>query len=57
MFRMQKEGIDHTLLETALKAGSGEVTLARAKESVKVLEGQLKELQPSLDSIAEYTFL
>jgi hypothetical protein len=54
---MQKEGIDHTLLETALKAGSGEVTLARAKESVKVLEGQLKELQPSLDSIAEYIFL
>lgn len=51
--RIQKEGIDSALLEVSLKEPSGDISLARAKESVKVLEGQLKEMQPSLDSIAE----
>ncbi|KAG0607985.1 hypothetical protein M758_8G069200 [Ceratodon purpureus] len=52
--QIQKEGIDQSLLEVSLKEPSGDISLARAKESVKVLEGQIKEMQPSLDSIAEY---
>jgi hypothetical protein len=50
---MQKEGLDPALSEVSLKEPSGDINLARAKESVKVLEGQIKEMQPSLDSIAE----
>lgn len=52
--QIQKEGIDSALLEVSLKEPSEDISLARAKESVKVLEAQLKEMQPSLDSIAEY---
>jgi len=33
---------------------SGDISLACAKQSVKVLEAQLKEMQPSLDLIAKY---
>lgn len=52
--QMEKEGLDPALSEVSLKEPSGDINLARAKESVKVLEGQIKEMQPSLDSIAEY---
>jgi hypothetical protein len=48
-YRMQKEGLDPALSEVSLKEPSGDINLARAKESVKVLEGQIKEMQPSLD--------
>ena len=53
LYRIQKEGIDQYLLEVSLNLDSGDIGLARAKESVKVLERQFKEMQPSLDSIAE----
>lgn len=53
MYRIQKEGINLALLEVSLKEPSGDISMARAKETVKVLEGQIKEMQPSLDSIAE----
>ncbi|XP_024402503.1 structural maintenance of chromosomes protein 4 [Physcomitrium patens] len=52
--QVQKEGIDLALLEVSIKEPSSEISLARAKESVKVLEGEIKNMQPSLDSIAEY---
>jgi hypothetical protein len=42
---MQKEGLDPALSEVSLKEPSGDINLARAKESVKVLEGQIKEMQ------------
>lgn len=38
----------------ALAETDEDVNLTRAKESVKLLDAQIKELQPSLASIAEY---
>ncbi|KAG0558584.1 hypothetical protein KC19_10G039500 [Ceratodon purpureus] len=52
--QIKKEGIDAALLEVSLKEPSADISLARAQESVKVLEGQIKEMQPNLDSIADY---
>lgn len=54
--RIQKDGIDLEKLETTLNDDSLKepCDLKKALELVALLEAQLKDMSPNLDSISEY---
>lgn len=56
---MQKDGIDPEKLQATLNSDTlNEICdLKRALEMVALLEAQLKDMNPNLDSISEYVFL
>lgn len=58
-FRIQKETVDPEKLHATLNDASlnSACDLKRALEMVALLEAQLKEMNPDLDSIAESVFL
>ncbi|KAG5621598.1 hypothetical protein H5410_006816, partial [Solanum commersonii] len=55
-YRIQKDSVDPEKLQTTLRDGTlGETyDLNRALKMVVILEAQLKEMNPTLDSISEY---
>lgn len=55
---MQKDGIDPEKLEATLNSDTLKETcdLKRALEMVTLLEAQLKDMNPNLDSISEYVY-
>lgn len=55
-YRIQKDLVDPEKLQTTLRDGTlGETyDLNRALEMIAILEAQLKEMKPNLDSISEY---
>lgn len=56
--RIQKDGIEPEKLQATLNSEAlhEPCDLKRALETVAVLEAQLKDMNPNLDSIAEYAF-
>lgn len=57
--RIQKDGLEPEKLQATLNSEtlSEPCDLKRALETVALLEAQLKDMNPNLDSIAEYAFL
>ena len=55
-FRIQKDAVDPEKLKATLGDGQLNDTcdMKRAMEMVALLEAQIKDLSPNLDSIAEY---
>lgn len=51
---MDQEKLQATLTDQTL---AGDCDLKRAFETVALLEAQLKEMNPNLESISEYAFL
>lgn len=58
-FRIQKDLVDPEKLQATLTDGTLSETcdLKRGLEMVALLEAQMKEMNPNLDSIAEYEFI
>lgn len=56
--RIQKDAIDHEKVQATLMDGTLTETcdLKRALEILALLEAQVKEMNPNLDSISEYAF-
>ena len=59
LFRIQKDAIDPEKLKVTLcdEQLNDTCDMKRAMEMVALLEAQLKDLSPNLDSIAEYEFM
>ncbi|KAE9449289.1 hypothetical protein C3L33_18819, partial [Rhododendron williamsianum] len=59
MEQIQKDLVDQEKLQATLtdQTLAGDCDLKRASETVALLEAQLKEMNPNLESISEYAFL